>query len=210
VNFRANCCAAVGEGAEVSVKRVAPDGERSSNTDRDAVEICPYDARWPLEFTREKARIESVLPVEANATLEHFGSTAIPGMAAKPIIDILVICSNRALWCGLRRPVEALGYVYWAEDPDPEHMFFARGLPPFGEKRSHHVHVRTPAVAERHLMFRDALRTWPADASAYAELRRALARRFRTDRDAYTEGKSVFVADVLRRWRESAARSRRG
>ena len=76
-------------------------------------------------------------------------------------------------------------------------MFFVKGMPPFGPRRTHHVHVRTPADAAAELTFRDKLRSDPRLAQRYERLKEELAKRHPNDRDAYTDGKGEFVADVL-------------
>jgi len=128
---------------------------------------------------------------------EHFGSTAIPGIRAKPIVDILLIHPDPAAWPGLVEPISSLGYVYWAENPRKDRMFFVKGLPPFGTRRTHHLHVRLPADAKAELAFRDVLRADRALARQYEQLKESLALSRATDRDAYTSGKTDFVSSVL-------------
>ena len=111
----------------------------------DEVEIVDYDPRWPLLFDEEARRLRAVLDSSLIVGLEHFGSTAISGLSAKPIIDILI--AVRSLAAAQATFVEALrnlDYVYWADNPKKDRMFFVKGMPPFGSKRSHHVHVTEP------------------------------------------------------------------
>jgi GrpB-like predicted nucleotidyltransferase (UPF0157 family) len=129
--------------------------------------------------------------------VEHFGSTAVPGLRAKPIIDILLVHPQPALWPALIEPLRKLGYVYWAENPRHDRMFFVKGMPPFGSRRTHHVHVRVPEDAAAELRFRDLLRADHALAHSYEGLKEALATRHSADREAYTEGKTAFVAAAL-------------
>jgi GrpB-like predicted nucleotidyltransferase (UPF0157 family) len=113
--------------------------------DMDEVEIVDYDPRWPLLFDEEAKRLRAVLDPSLIVGLEHFGSTAISGLSAKPIIDILI--SVRSLAAAQASFVEALrnlDYVYWANNPKKDRMFFVKGMPPFGSRRSHHVHVTEP------------------------------------------------------------------
>ena len=124
---------------------------------------------------------------------------AIPNIRAKPIIDVLVIHPQPARWPELIGPIASLGYVYWPDNPRKDRMFFVKGMPPFGPRRTHHVHVRVPSDARAELLFRDALRGDPMLAGRYAELKDALAVRYPDDRDAYTEAKTDFIAEVLRR-----------
>jgi GrpB-like predicted nucleotidyltransferase (UPF0157 family) len=101
------------------------------------------------------------------------------------------------LWLQLVAPICSLGYVYWAENPRKDRLFFVKGMPPFGTRRSHHVHVRTSQDAERELAFRDALRADPGLARKYERLKEKLTQRHATDREAYTEGKTAFVTEAL-------------
>lgn len=176
-------------------------GDHWSNADDDGIEIQPYDPQWPLRFSEEAARLRWVLPAALKVTLEHFGSTAVPGLAAKPILDIMLIAPEQAQWQSVIAPLESLGYLYWAENPRSDRMFFVKGMPPFGLKRSHHVHVRLPQDTERELGFRDYLRQHPEIATQYAALKQELAARFPTDREAYTQAKSSFIETVLRQAR---------
>jgi GrpB-like predicted nucleotidyltransferase (UPF0157 family) len=99
----------------------------------DEIEIVEYDPRWPALFAEEAALLRTALDSDLVVGLEHFGSTAIPGLAAKPIIDILVAVRSLA---EARRtaiePLQRLGYVFWAENPKADRMFFVKGMPPHG------------------------------------------------------------------------------
>ena len=168
----------------------------------DEIEIVDYDPSWPAQFAEEAARLRLALDPNLVVGLEHFGSTAIPGMAAKPIIDILIAVRSLAeAQRAVIEPLRQLDYVFWAENPKTDRMFFVKGMPPFGERRTHHIHVRTPSDAEKALLFRDYLRLHPEDRARYASVKRDLATRHTTDRDAYTEGKSQFVEEVVRKAR---------
>jgi len=125
--------------------------------------------------------------------LEHFGSTAVPNLSAKPIIDILI--AVRSLADAQASFVEALrnlDYVYWADNPKKDRMFFAKGMPPFGSRRSHHVHVTEPhGEMWKRLAFRDYLRAHPEEAGTYERFKRRLAMEYQEDREAYTAAKSA-------------------
>ena len=176
--------------------RVTFDGQRWSNADADAVELRDYDREWPMRYEAVARRIRSAL-CSVDVTLEHFGSTAIPGLAAKPIIDIMLIASDTSIWPALIQPIEELGYAFWADNPRRDRMFFVKGMPPFGAGRTHHVHVRTAGDARSALVFRDYLRRHPDEAARYAALKRELAARHPTDREAYTAGKTAFVDEIV-------------
>jgi len=167
----------------------------------DEVEIVDYDARWPSLFDEEAGRLRSVLDPSLIVGLEHFGSTAIPCLSAKPIIDILIaVPSLAAARATFVAPLQRLDYVYWADNPKKDRMFFVKGMPPFGSKRSHHVHVTEPkGEMWQRLAFRDYLRTHPEEAATYERLKRRLAAEHQTDREAYTDAKSAYVESVMRK-----------
>jgi GrpB-like predicted nucleotidyltransferase (UPF0157 family) len=181
------------------MSEVTHDGTRWSNAEEDRVEIVPYDPSWPVRFESEATAIRAALGDGFAYTVLHVGSTAVPSLAAKPIIDILLEVADRTRWPSLVAPLAGLGFVYWAENPDTRKMFFVKGMPPFGAGRTHHVHVHTPDATAALIRFRDHLRTHPEDAARYAALKRELAMRHPTDRDAYTQAKAAFVHAVLRK-----------
>jgi len=88
-----------------------------------------YDPSWPVQYQEEAQHLRAVLPEDVLLSIEHFGSSAIPGLAAKPIIDILVIWEAQPAWGRLREPIDSVGYLFWSENPDPDHMFFVKGMP---------------------------------------------------------------------------------
>lgn len=161
------------------------------------VRLVDYDAAWPRLFAAERERLVSCVRAHTGRQmqLEHIGSTAIPGLVAKPVLDMLA-----APWPGddldaLIPVFEAAGYLYRPLQSTPERHFFRRGEP-----RQYHLHL-TPngsRVWRDQLGFRDLLRHNPLLASTYAELKRELAARYPTDREAYIEGKTAFVRDALR------------
>jgi len=171
----------------------------------DEIEIVPYDPDWPNLFATEAARLRDALEPGLIIGLEHFGSTAVPGLAAKPIIDILI--AVRDLETARSRmvvPLQRQGYAFWADNPKTDRLFFVKGLI-FGEngalegaRRTHHVHVAEPdAEPWRRLPFRDYLRAHPAEALRYENLKRQLAVRYATDREAYTAAKEDFIGEIL-------------
>ncbi|KAF1051742.1 MAG: Dephospho-CoA kinase [Stenotrophomonas maltophilia] len=172
------------------------DGQRWSNADLDPIEVLPADPRWPQRFAEEAQAIRQALGI-TGLRIEHFGSTAVPGLAAKPIIDILLLPPPDYDWQQLVAPLEHLGYQYWHDNPAPQRMFFVKGMPPQGHGRTHHIHVMSLANADLRLIFRDWLRHHPEDAAAYQQQKLTLAERHRHDRDAYTEGKDEIVAHIL-------------
>ena len=167
----------------------------------DEIEIVEYDPRWPILFDEEAKRLRAILDPSLIVGLEHFGSTAIPGLSAKPIIDILIAVRSLAeAQASFVEALRNLDYVYWADNPKKDRMFFVRGMMPFGSGRTHHVHVTEPDGEMWHrLAFRDYLRAHPQEAGIYERLKRQLAAEHRTDREAYTEAKSAYVEAVMRK-----------
>src|ERR1700712_5540214 len=167
----------------------------------DEVEIVNYDPRWPALFDEEAKRFRAVLDPSLILGLEHFGSTAVPDLSAKPIIDILIAVRSLAdAKVSFVEPLRNLDYVYWAENPKQERMFFVKGMPPFGSRRSHHVHVTEPdGEMWQRLAFRDYLRAHPEEAGTYQRLKRRLAADHPTDRDAYTDAKSDYIETIMRK-----------
>lgn len=166
----------------------------------DEIEIVDYDANWPRLFEEERGRLEHVLPADHILAIEHAGSTAIPGLAAKPIVDIFIaVRSIGVARTMLVEPIEAIGYVYWAENPDRDRMFFVKGMPPYGERRTHHIHIFEPTSEfwQRALIFRDYLREHADEAERYRQLKQNLAQRYRSDRETYSRAKDSYVRAVV-------------
>jgi GrpB-like predicted nucleotidyltransferase (UPF0157 family) len=160
------------------------------------IEIVDYDAMWPRQFEDEKRRILAAIGRYV-AAVEHIGSTAVPGLAAKPIIDILVGLRSLTDATNCIIPLTGLGYEYvpeW-EAELPERRYFRRVEP---RPRTHHIHMveTTNEFWRRQLLFRDCLRARPEDARAYEALKRDLASRFEIGRD-YAAAKSVFISAIL-------------
>lgn len=167
----------------------------------DEIEIVDYDPRWPILFEEEAKRLRAALDPSVIVGLEHFGSTAIQGLAAKPVIDILIaVRSLTVARASFVEPLRKLDYVYWADNPKQDRMFFVKGMPPFGSRRSHHVHLTEPhGEMWQRLAFRDYLRAHPEEAAAYERLKRRLAAEHPTDREAYTEAKAAYVESVMQK-----------
>jgi GrpB-like predicted nucleotidyltransferase (UPF0157 family) len=159
------------------------------------VEIIPYDPAWPQRFLVERDLLSQALREWLVGDIEHIGSTSIPGLAAKPVIDMMapvqsLVCSEGAI----ARTVQ-LGYAYYPYKPDLMHWF----CKPSPAIRTHHLHL-VPAhsrVWRERLAFRDALRSSAALCAEYQALKETLAVQHRRDRDAYTEAKSPFIQRVL-------------
>lgn len=167
----------------------------------DEIELVPSDPDWPRLFDAEAARLRAIIPADLLLDIDHIGSTAVPGMPAKPIIDIQATVTDlEAARTRLVDPLEAAGYTFRADNPDTDRLFFVKGLPPSAPRRTHHLHIMEAGPgALRHVAFRDILRDQPDVARRYAALKRDLAARFRHDRKAYTEAKGQFIEAALER-----------
>jgi GrpB-like predicted nucleotidyltransferase (UPF0157 family) len=167
------------------------------------IAVVAYDPRWPQLFDEERARLQAVLRPWLVGAIEHIGSTAVPGLAAKPIIDIMAAVADLPSSLDARAALESLDYVYFPYRPDVMHWF----CKPTPARRTHHLHlvpVASPLWTDR-LTFRDHLRSSGAAAAEYAALKHALAQQHRFDREAYTEAKGSFVRSILERARRAEA-----
>jgi GrpB-like predicted nucleotidyltransferase (UPF0157 family) len=173
----------------------------------DEVVIVEYDLRWPALFDEEAARIRAAVSGDLIERIEHIGSTAVPGLPAKPIIDILIGVESVDEAREQAVPVlESLGYSFWADNPHKDVLFLVKGLPPNGP-RTHHIRVvALDAPSWDTLLFRDYLRAHPDESARYAQLKRDLAARFQTDREAYTEAKTDYVKAVTERAKTGSIR----
>ena len=167
------------------------------------VVLEPYRAEWATHFAHEADAVRTALG-EVLLELHHIGSTAIPGIVAKPIIDMLAVVRDVALLDRHAAALVAFGYESKGAFGIPGRRYFRRN--DAAGVRTHHLHAFAigSIEIEKHLRFRDYLRAHPADAQAYASLKRELARRCAGDGTAYTDGKSEFIANIDQRatlWR---------
>lgn len=175
--------------------------ERVKRIIQEEIEIVPYDPAWPRLFAEEKHHLLSCLPHDLIKRIEHFGSTAIPNLAAKPIVDMLVEVTSLAETKSRIAPVlEAQGYDYFWRPTRGDHT------PPFyawfikrdaNGRRTHHIHmVERDFEHWDALMFRDYLTARPDVAREYEILKLSLAHDHQKDRVAYTEGKTEFIQRI--------------
>ena len=157
------------------------------------VVIVPYDPQWPLQFDQERRLLAAALGDHA-LVIEHFGSTSVPGLCAKPVIDILVLVAEFEPDQFYIDALAPLGYFHhnWQDQPE-HHLFFRKGTP-----RTHHLHIVRQGGAEhlRHLAFRNYLRRHPAVADEYARLKLDLAEKYANQREIYTESKTGFIRQI--------------
>lgn len=162
-----------------------------------AIEIKDYDPAWLTRFAEQRDRLADLLAPWLAAPIEHIGSTSVPGLRAKPIVDILAPVRSLAARAAMVDALSADGWLYWPDDPNSaERLWFLRPKP---EERTHHLQVveHGSPKARAVLAFRDALRANSALAREYEDLKLRLARQFPEDRDAYTDAKADFVAHVV-------------
>jgi GrpB-like predicted nucleotidyltransferase (UPF0157 family) len=165
--------------------------EGRAGSSREVVLADP-DPTWPARFEEEAARIRAALG-DLAARIEHVGSTAVPGLPAKPVIDIqlsLRSLSPRAVW---REPLEAAGYTYRLDPSSVEHEFLSREGPDGERLVNLHVCPVGGRWEARHLWFRDRLRARPEDRDAYAALKRRLAAEHPHDLHTYAAAKTDFI-----------------
>ncbi len=163
----------------------------------DDIVLVPYDPRWPVLFQEEAVRIRHLLD-DLVTRIEHIGSTAVPGLAAKAIIDIMVGMRNLKDVDAFTAALEGLGYTYHFTGEDWSH--FSKVVLPQLEAYNLHIHPLGSARWERQLLFRDFLRAHADVADAYAAQKRDLAAR-KLPLRVYAEAKTAFVEDVLARAR---------
>jgi GrpB-like predicted nucleotidyltransferase (UPF0157 family) len=161
----------------------------------DQLLICDYDPTWPDQFARLAARVSAAMG-GLISRIEHIGSTAIPGLAAKPIIDLDVVLPSIT---DLRHAISRLARIGYVHEGDLGITGREAFMCPLGEAR-HHLYVLRFDADElrRHVALRDALRADPALRASYAALKRSLAKQHPHDRIAYSAGKSLFIEAALK------------
>jgi GrpB-like predicted nucleotidyltransferase (UPF0157 family) len=168
------------------------------------IEVVPYDPQWPEIY---QAEVESLTPAIGTQVIafHHIGSTSVPGLSAKPTIDILAEVHSLAALDSCNKAMLELGYVPRGENGIEGRRYFSKLA---GEVHLFHLHAfQTGHIGiANHLVFRDYLRAHPTVAEEYAGLKRQLAGKFTFDTVAYTEGKADFITEVLQKataWRDS-------
>jgi GrpB-like predicted nucleotidyltransferase (UPF0157 family) len=161
----------------------------------DPVEIVDYDPGWATAFVELGAALRHALGAAA-VRIDHIGSTAVPGLAAKAVLDVQVSVRSLNPVDPFREPLERLGFVYRADNPERTKRYFRE---PPGHRRTH-IHVRRSGSFSQQvpLLFRDYLRSHSPAAAAYADVKRRCAEQFRHDRQGYVEAKDAFVWQIIR------------
>jgi GrpB-like predicted nucleotidyltransferase (UPF0157 family) len=165
--------------------------------------IAAYDPSWPEAYEREKTQIIGAIG-DVMIGIEHVGSTSVPRMPAKPIIDIMAGVRYLRDGAGCISMLAAIGYTYCGDAGLPGRLFFRKGNP-----RSHHLHIveHSRLIWMRTLAFRELLKTRQDVATKYAALKRDLARNFRQDPRAYGEAKGPFIESMIARYTDDSAAS---
>ena len=159
------------------------------------IHLVEYDEKWPERFEEERRALVGAIGRYVAGTIEHVGSTAVPGLAAKPVIDIMVGVESLTASRPAVGILEGVGYHYFPHRAHVMHWL----CKPSPEFRTHHVHLvpyRSPLWIER-IAFRDYLRRHGDVAAEYASLKQRLALQFRSDREAYTDAKGPFIRKIV-------------
>jgi len=188
-------------------KALKPGARAAPSAPQMPVYLVPYDDAWPNHFELERTLILRQLGSKVRG-VEHIGSTAVPGLAAKPVIDIMALVDDVSVAPSLFDALELIDYHYFPYDERrvPERRWFCK---PNGLHRTHHLHL-TQIGSPHHrnqILFRDHLRRHRDDATHYENLKSELARRFPHDREAYTAGKSEFVQKIIDKATHESPRS---
>ena len=161
------------------------------------ITVLNYDPEWPLKYERERKAIAEIL--DGNSiSIYHIGSTSVPGLAAKPIIDMMAVVRSLEKVDDARGKFSELGYEYLGEFGIAGRRYFRKG----GDERTHQIHIFQADDWNnigRHLAFRDYMRTHEKERAEYAKIKTALAQRFPYDIDGYCDGKDAFVREMEKR-----------
>ena len=164
--------------------------------ERHLVRLVPYQPAWAELFRQEAERLSAALRGQV-VRIEHVGSTAIPGLDSKPILDIVVAVRDMTDAAAFEDALSPLGYIHKAENDRPGRLYFVKRLP--DDRSTHHLNI-TELGTEcwfTHVAFRDHLREHAESRAEYRKLKQDLARRYQHDRAAYQEGKDEFIERIL-------------
>ena len=168
------------------------------DTSRRTVVLWPYDPRWPDWYRREAALLSSVLGASLRE-MHHVGSTAVPGLVSKPVIDILVVVDRIEDFEPLRNALAAAGFEWKGENGIAGRRYFTKVSPESPMELVHvHAYAGGHPDVRAQLLFRDYLRAHPEVAERYAELKESARQRFANDRIGYTDAKAPFIRAILR------------
>jgi len=165
--------------------------------------LCEYKDIWRENYFAEKAIIEHAIGSQSIVSINHIGSTAVPNMIAKPTIDILLEIKEDVDISKFISKMRAIGYIYSEQPKNPApHMMFMKGYTPTGFKgQVFHVHIRFSGDWDE-LYFRDYLLKYPEIAEEYGKLKIELQKKYKHDRDGYTDAKTAFIKGITKLARE--------
>jgi GrpB-like predicted nucleotidyltransferase (UPF0157 family) len=182
---------------------------KKNSREKVPVEICEYDATWPLKFEEQRDSLMNAIGNKVVA-VEHIGSTAVPGLGAKPIIDIMIGLRQLSDAEDCIEPLRRIGYDYVPEleAEIPERRYFHKG-PSNVPKKHYHLHMVeiNGKFWNAQILFRDYLRTHPDSAQEYLKLKKDLAAKYRLNREAYTEAKTSFIESTIAKARNQHKRA---
>ncbi len=156
------------------------------------VTIVAYNPEWPAFYENERKLVQSVIGANI-IQIDHIGSTAVPGLGAKPIIDILASMESQEIADNSLPYLAEIGYTDVTPEPQEPDWFFCLGKHSNGQVYHLHIVKHGTAHWKKHIVFRDILRLNPDVAEEYFELKKELASKFRDDRVAFTDGKAEFI-----------------
>ena len=170
--------------------------------------LSKYNPAWPEWFAEEKSNLKQLIGVDSIVRVSHFGSTAVPGLMAKPTIDILLEISKNTDIGKLIAAFPSPEYICLNEaaltvPTPPPHLRFIKGYLPDGfAEKVYHIHIAYTGDRDDRLRFRDYLITHPEIAAEYAALKRSLLNKYEHDRDGYTRAKGMFIDDITKKARD--------
>ena len=167
-----------------------------SKTDKRRVEIVSYNLNWKNIYKEESEKIKNILS-DIIIDIHHIGSTAIPEIKAKPVIDILVEVKDIETVDWYNNKMEEFGYEVMGEYGIPKRRFFRKG----GNKRTHHIHIFQTGneEIERHIIFKEYLIAHPDKGQEYSKLKEGLVNKYSYDIESYTRGKNDFIKEIDRK-----------
>ncbi|MBD8028054.1 GrpB family protein [Ureibacillus sp. Re31] len=157
------------------------------------VEVSSYREKWTFNFAEEAEKLKLIFG-DVVVAIHHIGSTSVPGLKAKPIIDIMPVVQDIGIIDQYNQAMRNIGYEPKGEKGIPGRRYFQKG----GDNRTHHVHIYEVGNIEikRHLAFRDYLKSHPEAMKRYGELKERLAQQFPYDVDSYIKGKELLVNEI--------------
>lgn len=177
---------------------------------KERIAVVPYDATWPQRYVEIEVRLKKLLPKNLVQRIAHIGSTAVPGLSGKPIIDVQVEVNDLEEVRERVVPMlEGEGYEFiWRRSIGESEPYYAWFIMRNADgERTEHIHIVAPDhVSAERIIFRDLLRKHPAEAAIYEALKNDLAKKFAKDRAAYTQGKTEFIQTTLRKGRDGTLR----